>query len=300
MESQMSSNNRMMKKIFPFALLSIYVVILIKVMVLKDVPLIRVGHLMLNFGGTHDGSPNFIPFKTIWPYLTGFKGWLIAGINLIGNIVLLVPLGFLLPYLIRNMTWKLAFVCAIVCGSVIEIMQVIMHVGIFDIDDIILNALGSMIGFWLFLLFANLMRLPQMRRMTIASLVVVSGAAAIYLFVLSYKGQLPISFGDEDQTIRKQMVNSMMEEKGTKGEDPCRGSGGTGEIVSIVEHAITIKRNDGKQELIRIIDKTDIRSSGGTGSEADLKIGDRVTVVVGLLAEDSQAASLILVCKPKL
>lgn len=289
-----------MKKILPFALLFIYVVILIKVMVLKDVPLIRVGYLMLNFGGTRDGSPNFIPFKTIWPYLTGFKGWLIAGINLIGNIILLVPFGFLLPFVIRNMNWKQAIVWAVVSGTVIEVMQVVMHVGIFDIDDIILNAFGSMIGFWFFLLFVMLMQSPVYRKFTIGFLIIFFGSAALYLSVLSFRGQFPISFGDEDQLIRKQMIKSMREEKGAKGVDPCRGSGGTGEIIGIAAHAITIKRNDGKKELIRIIDNTAIRSSEGAASESDLKIGDRVTVVVGLLEEDSQAASLILVCKPKL
>ena len=289
-----------MKKILPFALLFIYVVILIKVMVLKDVPLIRVGYLMLNFGGTRDGSPNFIPFKTIWPYLTGFKGWLIAGINLIGNIILLVPFGFLLPFVIRNINWKHSIIWAIGSGTIIEVMQVVMHVGIFDIDDIILNAFGSMIGFWFFLLFSILMQSPVYRKFTIGFLIIFFGSAALYLSVLSFRGQFPISFGDEDQLIRKQMIKSMREEKGAKGVDPCRGSGGTGEIIGIAEHAITIKRNDGKKELIRIIDKTAIRSSEGAASESDLKIGDRVTVVVGLLEEDSQTASLILVCKPKL
>jgi hypothetical protein len=42
-----------------------------------------------------------------------------------------------------------------------------------------------------------------------------------------------------------------------------------------------------------------IRSSDGAIAETALKIGDRVTVVVGLLKEDSQAASLILVCTSK-
>ena len=289
-----------MKKILPFALLFIYVVILIKVMVLKDVPLIRVGYLMLNFGGTRDGSPNFIPFKTIWPYLTGFKGWLIAGINLIGNIILLVPFGFLLSFVIRNINWKQSIIWAIGSGTIIEVMQVVMHVGIFDIDDIILNAFGSMIGFWFFLLFSILMQSPVYRNATIGFLIIIFGSAALHLSVLSFRGELPIRFGDEDQLIRKQMIKSMREEKGAKGVDPCRGSGGTGVIVSIAEHELTLKRNDGKQELIRIIEKTAIRSFEGAASESDLKVGDRVTVVVGLLEEDSQAASLILVCKPKL
>jgi hypothetical protein len=54
-------------------------------------PTDQVGSLILNFAGTNAGhGPNFVPFRTILPYLLGFKGWIIAGINLVGNIALLV------------------------------------------------------------------------------------------------------------------------------------------------------------------------------------------------------------------
>jgi len=86
----------MKKTVLSTFLLIAYCAILIKVMVFKDIPPIRVGSLILNFAGTNAGhGPNFVPFKTILPYLLGFKGWIIAGINLVGNIALLVPIGFL-------------------------------------------------------------------------------------------------------------------------------------------------------------------------------------------------------------
>src|SRR5688572_1056119 len=105
----------MKKHLISVIILVAYAVPLIKVMVFKDVPTIRVGQLMLNFGGTTTGNaPNFVPFKTILPYLFGYKGWIIAGINLIGNIILLVPVGFLLPFAYPNITWKKSVVIAIV------------------------------------------------------------------------------------------------------------------------------------------------------------------------------------------
>ena len=66
----------MKNRFLPLLLLLVYVVILVKVMVLKDVPMIRMGPIMLNFGGTQDGDPNYIPFKTILPYLLGDNGFL--------------------------------------------------------------------------------------------------------------------------------------------------------------------------------------------------------------------------------
>lgn len=132
-------------------MLIIYCLILIKIMVFKDIPTIKIGGLMLNFVGTEAGHPaNFIPFKTILPYLFGDKGLIIAGINLVGNIALLVPIGFLVPLVYSKMTWKKSLLLAVAPGLVIEAMQVLLHVGIFDIDDVILNGLGVMIGYGIF------------------------------------------------------------------------------------------------------------------------------------------------------
>ncbi len=135
------------KRLLSIAILIAYAVLLIKVMVFKDLPAFRIGHFMLNLGGTDvGGAPNFVPFKTISLYLFD-AGWIIAAFNLIGNIVLLVPVGVLLPFVYPNITWKTALVIAVGSGLAIEILQAVLHVGIFDIDDVILNGLGVMIGY---------------------------------------------------------------------------------------------------------------------------------------------------------
>lgn len=68
--------------------------------------------------------------------------------NAFGNIFLMVPLGFLLPLLLKkriNKWWK-AVCCSVGLSLVIEIIQLISHRGYFDIDDIILNSVGCVIG----------------------------------------------------------------------------------------------------------------------------------------------------------
>ena len=146
----------MWKRLLPTCVLVAYSALLIKVLVFKDIPTIKVGHLMLRFGGVDGGHPaNFIPFTTIVPYLLGHKGWIIAGINLAGNIVPFVPVGFLAPFVYRKMTWKKSLALALVSGLFIEGMEVVFRVGTFDIDDVILNALGVMIGYGVFKIFAK-------------------------------------------------------------------------------------------------------------------------------------------------
>ncbi|HWB25550.1 MAG TPA: VanZ family protein [Chitinophagaceae bacterium] len=145
----------MKKRLIARFILIAYSALLIKVMVFKSMPLIRIGPLMFRVGGTHDGPANVVPFKTILPYLLGEKGVIIGFINLAGNIALLVPAGFIIPVVFKRITWKKSLALAVAAGLTIEGIEAVLHVGIFDIDDIILNGLGVMIGYWLFRLLAK-------------------------------------------------------------------------------------------------------------------------------------------------
>lgn len=147
----------MKKRLVSVVMLIAYSALLIKIMVFKDMPVVRVGSLMLRFGGTESGPTNFVPFKTILSYLLGDKGLLIASINLAGNVMLFIPVGLLLPFIHRAITWKQALALAVAASLVIEGMQTVLQVGIFDIDDVILNALGVMMGYGAFVLFAHLL-----------------------------------------------------------------------------------------------------------------------------------------------
>lgn len=259
-------------------------------MVLKDMPVIRIGPLMLNFGGTHEGSGNFVPFRTILPYLLGEKGLMIAAINIIGNIILLVPIGFLLPLVFQKITWKKALALAIAAGLVIEGSQVILHVGIFDIDDVILNGLGVMIGYWAFAILASWMHSKKYKTIAIASILVVTAAAAT-VYAIYPKGQQSVDSVRGNEKVGPDHVDAA-EATIAQGDDPCKGTGGTGQIVSVGTNTITIKRGDGTNQTIKLTDKTKIRTSMGPLSQSDLKMGNHVTVVI----DNTETAAFILVC----
>ena len=186
----------MKKRLISTCILIAYSATLIKVMVFKDLPLIRIGSLIINFGGTQEGPANLVPFKTILPYLLGEKGFMIACINLFGNIILLVPIGFLVPSIYRNMIWKKTLAVAIATGFAIEGMQVLFRVGIFDVDDITLNALGVMVGYWAFTILAK--KAPSVksenRMITTVMVMLVAGMAAFYAVVVYQKIQPPARF----------------------------------------------------------------------------------------------------------
>jgi glycopeptide antibiotics resistance protein len=71
--------------------------------------------------------------------------------GLIANILLFVPFGFLLPHNLRlfRKFW-LSCSAGIVFSLLIEIIQYVTKHGIFDIDDIFNNIIGTIIGYSLF------------------------------------------------------------------------------------------------------------------------------------------------------
>lgn len=64
-------------------------------------------------------------------------------------------------------------------------------------------------------------------------------------------------------------------------------------ITNIGNDTIIIKRNDGVSQVIRLNNQTTIRTPAGPATIADLRIGNRVTVVI----LDSETATAILVCQ---
>ncbi len=170
----------MKKRLTSAFILIVYSAILIKVMVFKDLPVIRIGSLMFKFGGSHTGPANLLPFKTIVRYLLGKKGLIIAGINLVGNVVLLVPIGFLVPFVYRSMTWKKTLALAVAAGFVIEGMQVVFRVGIFDVDDVILNGLGVIVGYWTFTLLAKMARSKKSKNTIITAVIFIAAASEFH------------------------------------------------------------------------------------------------------------------------
>lgn len=96
-------------------------------------------------------TANFTLFKTIRMYID-YSYMLNSFENLVGNVVVFIPYGFLLPYVMhrgRNFLVMLLNAFLFVLG--IEVFQLFSSFGAFDVDDILLNCLGAVIGYVLFL-----------------------------------------------------------------------------------------------------------------------------------------------------
>ncbi len=92
---------------------------------------------------------NLVPFKTVSRYINGVKvvGLISAMKNILGNIVIFIPLVPILKLVLnRRITFIPAFLIGALVSFAIETIQYKMQLGVFDIDDIILNVIGVIIG----------------------------------------------------------------------------------------------------------------------------------------------------------
>lgn len=80
-----------------------------------------------------------------------------ARLNIFGNIIAFIPFGIYLPYTSES---KLGFISTFLytfsLSLTIELVQLITKVGSCDVDDIILNALGGVIGYILWFIYTKL------------------------------------------------------------------------------------------------------------------------------------------------
>lgn len=136
-------NKKLIKILF-----SIYILFLILFVVLKfDGSFERIISLHNSIiENEKDGlrNINLIPFRTMSPYLENITETY-AFKNIAANIVAFIPLGFF----ISNKNPKNVFKALIICLGVIlsiELIQLFFKIGFFDVDDIILNLTGSLIG----------------------------------------------------------------------------------------------------------------------------------------------------------
>lgn len=108
-------------------------------------------------------SVNLIPFKTISEYISGSVdvSKSIIWDNILGNLCLFIPFGIYLLHFYKNHK-AIHYIIMIVLTSIaIELIQYILSLGATDIDDVILNSLGGVIGVLLYRMIDALMKDKQ-------------------------------------------------------------------------------------------------------------------------------------------
>ncbi|GHI00599.1 VanZ family protein [Neobacillus kokaensis] len=130
--------------------LFLYLAILTKLVLFKYVQVSEIIQSFTFINNEHFlRAHNFIPFKTIYYYLFLADINLIIRIeNIVGNVIGFAPFGFILPLLAnRFQKLKVVILATFFLSLTYELMQLIFTFGSFDVDDLILNTIGGVIGF---------------------------------------------------------------------------------------------------------------------------------------------------------
>lgn len=107
---------------------------------------------VLMFSSEGARNYNLIPLGSIKTQLTHINEWW-ALKNILGNIIPFMPFGFLLPITYNKINSFFKVVASsIVFILLVEVFQLLTKIGSFDVDDIILNLIGIMCGYIMFLL----------------------------------------------------------------------------------------------------------------------------------------------------
>ncbi len=97
-------------------------------------------------------SNNLIPFREMFRYDLGSRLFLK---NVLGNIIMFLPYGFFTSYFLKEKKLLPIFILIAVASLTIESTQLMIG-RVFDIDDILLNIVGGILGHYLYIVILKI------------------------------------------------------------------------------------------------------------------------------------------------
>ena len=102
-----------------------------------------------------DYSYNLVLFKEIKRFIIHREilGYKAVALNLMGNVIAFMPFGFILPEVWDQLNkWYTIILLGFLFSLGIEIAQMTARVGSFDVDDLLLNTIGALLGYIVFVI----------------------------------------------------------------------------------------------------------------------------------------------------
>lgn len=115
-------------------------------------------------GRTYEGRSyhyNLILFREIkrfWIHRESL-GFTAVALNLFGNIAAFIPFGMILPVIYRRCrSFLYMTLLTLEFSLAVEFIQLVFKVGSFDVDDLLLNTIGGMLGYLIFWILNRIRR----------------------------------------------------------------------------------------------------------------------------------------------
>lgn len=106
-------------------------------------------------GSREEYSYNLILFKEIRRFIMhrDILGYKAVILNIVGNVVAFMPFGFILPEVWDQLNkWYTITLLGFLFSLSVETAQLLSRVGSFDVDDLLLNTVGALIGYFAFVI----------------------------------------------------------------------------------------------------------------------------------------------------
>lgn len=152
-------------------------------------------------------SYNIIPFQSILAFTKlMFSGNFSRGFNnIVGNVFVFAPFGYFLPLLYKKCRkWKTVVLAGFCVSLFFEVCQYFLYLGSADVDDVILNLLGVVLGFLFFRVMITITEKETKRYIVTIILSTIGFIVAGYLAV-DYFG---IMFGIRNQSNQSYLSDS--------------------------------------------------------------------------------------------
>ncbi|HBG5345866.1 TPA: VanZ family protein [Clostridioides difficile] len=181
-----------------------YILMTIRIILFRDVPIYAI------FKGTFR-YVNLIPFYTIYQFITDSNiDFMRATVNIIENIGIFIPMGFFSPIVFKNSNKRTIIIAIILVSLVFESIQYILALGSSDIDDIILNLLGGIIGIAIYINMNKLFPNNIKKFKAIIGISLVLGVIGLGVISTNYHSLLTFKFSP-DRKVSKILIEENRE-----------------------------------------------------------------------------------------
>jgi len=131
-------------------------------------------------------TSNFIPFKEMFRYKL-FSDMFFK--NVLGNLIMFMPYGLFVSYFLKLDKKSHVILLSLITSITIEVTQLVIG-RVFDVDDIMLNVLGGLIGYYIYRIAHNFKdKLPNvLKNNWFYNIIVTILLVLIYIYVYSILG----------------------------------------------------------------------------------------------------------------
>jgi len=158
-----------------------YLVVLIRIVLFKQVALYNLFAAI----GSMERTISIIPFKSLLDMINNNISVTRILENILGNIAIFIPFGLLLPIVQKDKSKKI-ILYGLITSALIEIIQYVFALGSSDIDDLMLNTLGTVIGYLLYKIIHKKAHADTLTAISIIVLVTVLGGFALGILFINH------------------------------------------------------------------------------------------------------------------